>query len=465
MAKQKPKLDREFARKVVAVLLRDPVRAREVASIVDPEFFETDALQELVEVSKEYVTKYKGPPTKFYIREQCGEEMTKSEVYGRIMRTSLADSAFVTEHLTEWCRKQAVKRALLKSVAEVKNGNLENIVSRMQDAMSIGSTKGRGMGMRMRDLAARLERYKAPPSARGVIPTGWPAIDHIMEGGLGAGELGMFMAGPGVGKSFALVNVASKATMLSTSYARDDVGVKVFYATLELSEAKTWKRYDKLFAGKKYHDLIGKSPAMFCKKVRENIQRLTHPDSDVVIEQWPNQSLRPSMLDAHLDMLQSSYGWKPDLVIVDYLDEMAPEHANKERRFELSSIASDLRAIGVSRSVPVWSATQANRSALDKPIVTIKDVAEDMGKVRIADCVITLCGTDEERAEGRMRLFLAKMRDAESLVTIDARFDFGYGLIEAIGRSDPVKVVKAESRDKLGEQMDRWKKKHRKVKT
>lgn len=435
------------------------MRSREVAALVDPEFFESDALQELVEVGKTYVTKYKGPPSKFYIREHCGPEMVQSAVYKRIMSLSLSDSAFVAEHLADWCRKQAVKRALLASIAEVKQDNLRNIVSRMQAAVSIGSSKGRGMGLRLRDVDARLERYKAPASARGVIPTGWPVIDGIMEGGLGAGELGMFMAGPGVGKSFALLNVASRATMLSTAFARDDVGVKVFLATLELSEAKAWKRYDKLLVGKKNHALLRESPAAFCKKLRENIKRLSHPDSDLVIEQWPNQTLRPSELDAHLDMLQTSYGWKPDLVIVDYLDEMAPETKLKERRYELSSIASDLRAIAVSRHVPIWSATQANREALDKPIVTIKDVAEDLGKVRIADVVITLCGTDEERAEGRMRLFLAKMRDAESLVTVDARFDFSYGQIEAIGRSDPVKVVKADSNAKLAEQITRWKKK------
>ena len=60
---------------------------------------------------------------------------------------------------------------------------------------------------------------------------------------------------------------------------------------------------------------------------------------------------------------------------------------------------------------PVWTATQAARRALSKELVTIADIAESYEKSNVADVIIALCQTREEKEADMLRLFAAKIRD------------------------------------------------------
>lgn len=56
-----------------------------------------------------------------------------------------------------------------------------------------------------------------------------------MDGGLGSGELGVFVAPAGIGKSMALVSIAAAAV---------EKGLNVIYYTLELAEGYVGSRFD-----------------------------------------------------------------------------------------------------------------------------------------------------------------------------------------------------------------------------
>ncbi len=59
----------------------------------------------------------------------------------------------------------------------------------------------------------------------------------------------------------------------------------------------------------------------------------------------------------------------------------------------------------------VLTATQTNRAGASKAVAKMDDVAEDFNKIRIADLVISINRTDEERAMGEARLFFAASRN------------------------------------------------------
>jgi hypothetical protein len=70
----------------------------------------------------------------------------------------------------------------------------------------------------------------------------------------------------------------------------------------------------------------------------------------------------------------------------------------------------------------MWSASQAGRSSLSKEIITMADIAEDIGKANIADVIIALCQTREEETADQCRLFLAKVRDGDSKAMVRAKY-------------------------------------------
>jgi KaiC/GvpD/RAD55 family RecA-like ATPase len=369
-----------------------------------------------------------------------------------LWKLPLRSSTWVVDQYTSFCQQMAIKEALLASAADHKNQRYDPIVPRMQEALKVG-TDFSELGTRFTDFDARKSWYSNRERIQRVVPTGWAPIDHAMRGGLGAGELGMLMGGPKSGKSFGLVNLAVFPLTISAAHARDDTGLKGLYISNELRKQKVFERIDKLHAGKEWQ-LIENDPKKFMERVKVTHRRFLHKDSELVVEWFPNKSLKPSMLDRYVESVADKYGWEPDYIVVDYLDEMAPERAD-EHRFELGSIASDLRAIAGNWLCPLWTATQTRRSAINKEVVTMDDVAEDISKIRVADAVITICMTQEEYAEKRMRYFMAAMRDAAMNLTFDMEFDFARSLVRCVGRRDPVPVVKAEDKSRQDEQLDR----------
>ncbi len=58
---------------------------------------------------------------------------------------------------------------------------------------------------------------------------------------------------------------------------------------------------------------------------------------------------------------ESTTGFVPDVLIVDYADIMRSSNKYNERRFELELIYQELRNIAIQFNIPVITATQLNR--------------------------------------------------------------------------------------------------------
>ena len=71
----------------------------------------------------------------------------------------------------------------------------------------------------------------------------------------------------------------------------------------------------------------------------------------------------------------------------------------------------------------VLSATQTNRDGFKSTVAKAEHVAEDFNKIRIADLVISINVTDEERAANEARLYFAASRNQESGFTIFIKQD------------------------------------------
>ena len=118
------------------------------------------------------------------------------------------DLDYVKEQSLEFCKNQTFKNAILESVDLLSEGGdskFDVIKSKIDNAMKAGQDTDVGHEYK-EDIVARYES-----TVRNVIPCGWPVIDELVDGGFGKGELIIFAAPPGIGKSWALVNVGMAA--------------------------------------------------------------------------------------------------------------------------------------------------------------------------------------------------------------------------------------------------------------
>ena len=153
-----------------------------------------------------------------------------------------------------------------------------------------------------------------------------------------------------------------------------------------------------------------------------------------------------------VEQQQIYFDFKPDLLIVDYLDLLAPRGSDLrlEPRHRLRSVTEDLRSISLRHNIAVISATQANRASLSKLKITEANVSESFGKIEVADVVLALCQSEEEKQNKRARLSILKNRDYISGGCVEVYVDFDRMLLMGLDLANKLGLLQ-EKKDNITE--------------
>lgn len=404
-----------FQVKVISSLLTDRVFLQQVSDILSPDYFESQANQWIVETIKKYFVEYSSIPTLDVFKIKTQEESSD------ILKTSIVDNLrevfkyvesddldFVKEESLKFCKNQEIKKAIMDSVDLLKRGQYEDIKKRIDDAMKAGADKDIGYEY----LSGIAERYT--DNVRNTMPTCWPLINDLAGGGFGKGELIIFVAGPGGGKSTAMMNIG--AHILKK-------GMRVVHYTMELTEAYVSQRYDAVITGiatqnLKYH----------IEDIEAELKKI---NGELIIKYYPTKTASVSSLKAHLDKLILQ-GKKPDIVIVDYADLLRSTNGKGRDSLhqELENIYEDLRGLAGEYEVPVFTASQANRSSAESDIITGEQVASSFAKIMIGDFVISLSRKVTDKIAGTGRWYVIKNRFGPDGLTLPSRLNMSNGRIE-----------------------------------
>jgi len=120
---------------------------------------------------------------------------------------------------------------------------------------------------------------------------------------------------------------------------------------------------------------------------------------------------------------------KPDVIIVDYADLLRGAGRTQDLRHELGNIYEDLRGMAGEYEIPVWTASQANRSALEEDVIGADKIAESYAKIMTADFVISLSRKIEDKISGTGRWHVIKNRFGPDGITFPSKMNTSNGQI------------------------------------
>jgi predicted glycosyltransferase len=186
-----------------------------------------------------------------------------------------------------------------------------------------------------------------------------------------------------------------------------------------LNQAYVGLRYDTVFSG------VTTTNIKFHKEKVEKI--INELEGKLLIKYYPTKSASVQTLSSHLKQSEIQ-GIKPDLVIVDYADILVG--IGKERRFVLENVYEELRGLAGEFDVPIWTASQANRSALEEEIIDATKVAEAYSKVMIADFVMSVSRKVEDKISNTGRFHVIKNRFGIDGVTFPSTINTNTGFIK-----------------------------------
>jgi len=400
-----------FQVKLIAALLTDKNFLQQISDILDHKYFESEATSFIVKCIKDHIVEFKAPPTmevmKVKIKELKDDVLETSVVASlkdAMRNTGSTDLPFIKEESIKFCKNQKLKGAIVESVNLLENGEFEAIKVKIDEAMKAGGDRNIGHEYN-KDID---DRYK--DSVRNCITTGWDVIDDLADGGLGSGELGVMVAPAGIGKSWALANVGANAIK---------AGKTVVHYTLELNQAYVGLRYDSIFTGIPAQELKYNLP-----DVKKRLKTL---GGDLVIKYYPTKGATVLSIASHIEKCIIQ-GKKPDLVIVDYADLLRGN--GREVRHELGNIYEDLRGMAGEYEIPVWTASQANRSALQEDVIQADKIAESYSKIMTADFVVSLSRKIEDKAAGTGRWHIIKNRFGPDGITLPSKMNASNGQID-----------------------------------
>ena len=403
-----------FQIKFIVCLITDKLFLEQIIDILDEKYTTNEAVHWIIKQIREYYNEYKNVITmnvfKIKIQEIDSELLqvnvtdTLKEVFKNIEANDLD---YIKDKSLDFHKSQVLKDAIVKSVDILeRDGDSDEIKTLIDNAMQAGVERNLGHDY-LEDIE---ERYSE--TARVTSPTPWDIINELMQGGLGAGELGVVVAPAGIGKSWVLSAMGAYAI---------SQGLNVVHYTLELNEAYVGLRYDSIFSGVESQNL------KYHKE--EVIERLDKLEGNLTIKYYPTKACTVNTLSAHLKKV-TTFGTKVDMVLVDYADIMKDVSKAQEMRHALGNIYEDLRGLAGEMQIPIWTASQANRSALDEDVIEASKVAESYTKVMTADFVISLSRKIEDKIGNTGRFHVIKNRFGPDGLTFPAQINTNIGKIE-----------------------------------
>jgi replicative DNA helicase len=398
-----------FQIKIISALLSDRVFLQMVYDILKPDAFDSEANEWLVKIILSHFDEFGTLPTLDVFKVEVNKvqrDVLKQSVLDNLKQVwnqlESDDLDYVKEQTLEFCKNQNFKSVILESVQLLEEGKFDVIKEKIDNAMKQGQDTDIGHEYKL-DVKARYES-----NIRNVIPTGWDVIDELVDGGFGKGELILFAAPPGIGKSWALINVGMAAVK---------AGKTVVHYTLELNEGYVGQRYDAILTGTAVQNL---------KFNIEDVERqVGNLAGELIVKYWPTKSAGLNAMRASLDKLVLQ-GKKPDVIICDYAD-LLKGNSRKERHEELEELVEGLRGIAGEYECPLYTASQINRSGADADVITGTSIAGSFSKLMTADFVVSLSRKIEDKLAGTGRWHVIKNRFGPDGMTLPSKANMSNG--------------------------------------
>lgn len=383
---------------------------RKVLPYIQEDYFRQSHEKALVGFITEFIRKYKAQPTKEALlvsaENDTGlhEETFKDlvEVLEEIEtdKDEKPDPQWLLDATESFCRERAMSNAAFKAVSilEGKEKKLEKgaIPKLFEDALAVSFDSNVGHDW----FEDAKERWDLLHNSTIKIPFDLKILNEVTKGGVENRTLNVLMAGPHVGKTLGLCHLASYYL---------SAGKNVLYITLEMRAEKIAYRVDQNLLNITSDDLDILPSDLFLKKI-DKIQKQTI--GKLKIKEYPSGSVHVNNFRALLNELHQKQGFKPDVIIIDYLNLCASSRLKmSENTYSfVKAIAEEIRALAQEYDLPIWSATQLNREGSSSSEPGMNQVSESFGLPATVDLLWTIVRNDKLDSMGQMMIIQSKNR-------------------------------------------------------
>lgn len=422
--------DVDYQKKLLNILVKDVDFLLKSIRYLKPIYFETDALKWTFNKIVEYYNKYQKAITFTvfanelnFLKEKNDSRFLEYTAFIReIIKLEVTEKEYIIDKLTEFIQRNIFVQAFKNSGDYYNNNKVNDAIAILQKGLDsikeVNFDKSQVVFF-MDELTNRIaKRDQVIINQKNYkYTTGILELDELIGGGLSKGEMIIIVADSGVGKSIGLIHLGSNNVL--------SLDASVLHFSLEGRLNQVEDRYEARLNTHNYRDIVNNQLPMgmqgFYKKLGNKLVICNLADKwDYTVVDLENiiKELR-------------SKNFIPDVIVVDYGDLLNPISKKESSYADQEETFRGLHTLGVKYNAVIATASQMQRAPKDKNprtdpqfLYTRQNLADSYAKLRIADVLITLNRTEQEKLSNLMRVYVDKVRDSESGKIINIKTDY-----------------------------------------
>ena len=413
MTKDRPNYNFEMQKLYLEMFLSDAETFVRCQNIFDAENFD-QRLKKPAEFINHYVDEYKVMPEAKIVNASCGTDFAPVQL-------PRENYDWLMNEFEDFSRHKGLERAIIKSSDLLESGDYGPVEKLIKDAIQISLNKDMGTDY-FEDPRSRLSKLK---DGNGQVSTGWPTIDKKLYGGFNRGELNIFCAGSGGGKSLFLAN-------LGVNWAL--AGLNVLYLTFELSEGLVSMRLDSMTTGISTREIFRN-----IDDVELKVKMMGKRAGNLQVKYMPSGK-NCNDIRAYLKEYQVKKGVKPDVLLIDYLDLMMPlsvKVSPSDLFVKDKYVSEEIRNLAMETQCVTVTASQLNRSAVEEIEFDHSHISGGLSKIMTADNVIGIFTSRAMKERGRYQIQFMKTRSSSGVgQKVDLEFNLDTLRITDLGEEE-----------------------------
>lgn len=317
------------------------------------------------------------------------------------------------QKLQRFVKKEELRQALLDSATMLESKDSDSIISKTLQRFEsvqkiVFERQDFGSELSSDKVDETMEKHMdflTNPAAR--ISTGWNCLDDATHGGFykDGKSIYVFMAQAGLGKSNILANIG---------YNLLKQNLNVVLVSMEMSENVYLRRFDSLISKVDIDELGFSSLAPVVDAAQKRFFNVEHPSAHLVVKEFSPNSQTSKTIGQFLEKLIEEKGWKPDVLLLDYLNLIKPNtgatKGDGSMYLDGKVVSEDVRQLSYEFGIPIITAVQCNSSGFNTADIGMQNIAESRGIAHTADFIAGLYQTEDEQDQGVFHMKILKSR-------------------------------------------------------
>jgi len=235
------------------------------------------------------------------------------------------------------------------------------------------------------------------------IPTGITVLDEATGGGLGKGEIGIILAPTGSGKTTILTKFANYAF---------SVGKNVLQLIFEDTKDQIRRKHYAIWSKIPLSEIDDRIEEVTESVIKEHNAH-KELNNKLIIKRFSQENTTLPMIKDYVNRFQKKYGFKFDIILLDYIDCVDSHKKGNDNNADELSIIKSFESMASELNIPCWTAIQTNRSGIESELVHINHMGGNIKRAQKSHFLMSIARTQEQKFNNLANLQILKARFAK----------------------------------------------------